>query len=101
MAAAHDSLLQAIELAGARALRSGTNRHPRTHVGPRPVGRLWSGLDRGAGNLPPRAKMAQPRPDRLLLHATGFKLFPEGPTSDNKPFPDGIHLNLYITCNFF
>lgn len=34
MAAAHDSLLQAIELAGARALRSGTNRHPRTPRGP-------------------------------------------------------------------
>lgn len=45
MAAAHDSLLQAIELAGARALRSGTNRHPRTPRGPSARGPAleWTG----------------------------------------------------------
>lgn len=35
---------------------------------------------------------------------SAFKLFPQGPTENNKrivSFPDGIYFNLYITCNFW
>lgn len=73
---------------------------PALRVGPGPVGRLLSGLDLGPGPARRSEDGGTARPARLRVHASGLKSLPEGPGSDETPFPDGAHRDLYMTCNF-
>ena len=62
-----------------------------------------SRLCEGAGTFPSQHICLCCCCSTALPRRLAFKLFPGGPTENNKrivSFPDGIYFNLYITCNF-